>query len=130
MGWPYVLHTPGHPELGEDYLKQLVQLRAARDPLGKAENLHWYYLSDQEPDEELIVKLFDSISLGENAQEADVPFYEMEKGGRASKYRHLPFGEFVAIFLARAAILFRHTKICISQYKRVNSTFWCLFTML
>ena len=75
MGWPYVFHTPGHPELGEDYLKQLVQLRAARDPLGKVENLHWYYLSDQEPDEELIVKLFDSMSLGENAQEADVPFH-------------------------------------------------------
>jgi hypothetical protein len=38
-------------------------------------SLKWYYLSEQKPDEVLIIKLVDSAALGEHAQDAGAPWH-------------------------------------------------------
>lgn len=38
------------------------------------EALKWYYVSDQEPDEVLLIKFFDSASLGDERDQAGGPY--------------------------------------------------------
>jgi hypothetical protein len=77
--WPYLNRIPGHAELGGDYLKQYAMLGVKGEERPnipeKGEPLKWYYLPAQEPDEVLFIQLFDSASLGTNAQYAGAPWH-------------------------------------------------------
>ena len=77
--WPYLNRIPGPAELGGDYLRQYAMLGVKEEerpsiPDG-SEPLKWYYLPAQEPDEVLFIQLFDSASLGTNAQHAGAPWH-------------------------------------------------------
>jgi hypothetical protein len=77
--WPYLNRIPGPAELGGDYLKQYAMLGVKGEerpsiPDG-SKRLKWYYLPAQEPDEVLFIQLFDSASLGTNAQHAGAPWH-------------------------------------------------------
>ncbi|KAI9743131.1 MAG: hypothetical protein M1818_003426 [Claussenomyces sp. TS43310] len=77
--WPYENRIPGPPELGGDYLKEYAMLGVrGESPVSDSNSSHslqWYYLSAQERDEVLFIKLFDSAALGEDAQEAGAPWH-------------------------------------------------------
>lgn len=77
--WPYLNRIPGTAELGGDYLKQYAMLgvKAEERPgiPDESEPVKWYYLPGQEPDEVLFIQLFDSASLGTNAQHAGAPWH-------------------------------------------------------
>jgi hypothetical protein len=77
--WPYENKIPGCTDLGGDFLKEFAMLgvkgaapSAASDGVT---SLKWYYLSEQEPDEVLIIKLVDSAALGKHAQDAGAPWH-------------------------------------------------------
>ena len=77
--WPYENKIPGPPELGGDFLKEYamlgVQGESPESNFDSSNSLQWYYLSAQEPDEVLVIKLFDSAALGEDALEAGAPWH-------------------------------------------------------
>jgi len=63
-------------------LKEFAILGVQEDSLASS-SLQWYYLSQQEPDEVLLVKFFDSAALGEDSQEAGAPFHASPEIGAA-----------------------------------------------
>jgi hypothetical protein len=70
--WPYLNKIPGSAELGGDFLKEYAMLGVEGEEAppsipDESGPLKWYYVSAQEPDEVLFIKLFDSASLGANA---------------------------------------------------------------
>lgn len=82
--WPYENKTPGHANLGGDFLKQYAMLGVPGEGIdttadhnggGNIDPLKWHYISAQEPDEVLFIKLFDSASLGSSAQHAGAPWH-------------------------------------------------------
>jgi hypothetical protein len=82
--WPYENKIPGTsankvpetPELDGDFLKEFAMLGVQKEfPQSSDTNLKFYYISDQEPDEVLLVKLFDSAALGEETQHAGAPWH-------------------------------------------------------
>jgi hypothetical protein len=77
--WPYENKIPGKAELGGDFLKEYamlgVQQELPQDNSNSSNSLKWYYFSAQEPDDVLVIKLFDSAALGEDTQEADAPWH-------------------------------------------------------
>ena len=84
--WQYDIRVPGNEKLGGDFLRRLVQMKV--DPLDlstetMAAPLHFHYLRDQEHDEVLLVKFFDSAALGPEAEEADGPFHGSPDVGAA-----------------------------------------------
>ena len=69
MMWQYDVREPGfagdwHREL------EMAKVRPHCADGAVCEDLKWYYVSDMQPDEVLVLKLFDSASLGEGAEEA------------------------------------------------------------
>lgn len=54
-------------------------------PVGEAD-WQWYYLSAQEPDEVLVVKLFDIAAPGQDAQHADAPWHASPKIGEVEDH--------------------------------------------
>lgn len=76
--WPCENKVSGAPELGGDFLKEYAMLGVqGESPVNNSNScnsLQWYYLSAQEPDEVLIVKLFDSIALVEDSQDSSAPW--------------------------------------------------------
>jgi hypothetical protein len=77
--WPYENKIPGDPELGGDFLKEYAMLgvRGESPESGSHSSnyLQWYYLSEQEPEEVLFIKLFDSAALGDDSEEAGAPWH-------------------------------------------------------
>ena len=79
--WPYLNKVPGTTELGGDYLKEYATLgvRSEEAPPGAqkkdGEGSEWYYISEQQPNEVLFVKLFDSASLGPNSEYMGPPWH-------------------------------------------------------
>ncbi|KAI9838970.1 MAG: hypothetical protein M1819_004178 [Sarea resinae] len=74
--WPYENKIPGPPELDGDFLKEFAMLGVrGESPNSSSNALKWYYLSEQDIDEVLAIKLFDSAALGENSQEAGAPWH-------------------------------------------------------
>lgn len=75
--FPYVNKVPGPKELNGDYLKQYAMLGVQGEEAPKDEQvaLKWYYISEHEPDEVLFIKLFDSASLGADAEHASAPWH-------------------------------------------------------
>ena len=77
--WPYENKIPGQPEFSSDYLREYAMLGVqAESPVSNSDSsnsLQWYYISEQEPDEVLFIKLFDSAALGEDAQDAGAPWH-------------------------------------------------------
>lgn len=78
----YENKVPGPANLGGDFLKEYAVLglteRATEDCDDANDNsstLKWYYVSAQEPDEVLFIKLFDSAGLGEDSQHAGAPWH-------------------------------------------------------
>ncbi|KUJ09899.1 uncharacterized protein LY89DRAFT_723764 [Mollisia scopiformis] len=63
---PYLNKIPGAEELGGDYLREYAML-GVQSEKPKSEKhtagLKWYYVSQQQPDEVLFIKLFDSAAL-------------------------------------------------------------------
>ena len=76
--WPYLNRSRGVPELGGDFLKEFAMLgvnRKEQEGDSKDDAVKWYYVSNQEPDEVLFIKQFDSASLGPKAQHAPAPWH-------------------------------------------------------
>lgn len=82
--WPYENKIPGQANLGGDFLKQYAMLGISGEDIdttnvhnngSDVDPLEWYYVSAQEPDEVLFIKLFDSASLGSSAQHAGAPWH-------------------------------------------------------
>lgn len=78
--FPYHNRVPGTAELGGDWLKEYALLGVqseypAETTSSERDALKWYYLSRQEPDDVLFIKLFDSAALGENAEHAGAPYH-------------------------------------------------------
>jgi hypothetical protein len=77
----YHNRAAGHPNLGGDYLKEFAMLGTKGKSFsskvggGDSPDLKWYYVSGQETDEVLIIKLVDSAALGDDAQDADAPWH-------------------------------------------------------
>lgn len=86
--WPYENRFLSPAELGGEYLREFAKLGVTREsPEGNSKSsdfLKWYYLSEQETDEVLIIKLFDSAALGENSQEACAPWHGSPEIGAAA----------------------------------------------
>ena len=71
--WQYDIRNMGRYG---DWNKELEMLRIRHHVVGEAqdgvdETIDWYYLPDQETDEVLVFKLFDSAALDESAEEAE-----------------------------------------------------------
>lgn len=81
---PYDNKIPGSEELGGDYLKEYAALgvEQAEDEAG-SDRPKWFYVSGQEPDEVIFIKLFDSASLGEKAEHAPAPWHASPEIGSA-----------------------------------------------
>ena len=74
--WPYENRIPGPADLNGDYLKEFAMLGVkGESPVNDSDPPQWYYLSGQEPDEVLFVKLFDSAALGEETADAGAPWH-------------------------------------------------------
>jgi hypothetical protein len=76
--WPYLNRYKGVPELGGDFLKEFAMLgvnRKEQEGDSKDDAVKWYYVSNQEPDEVLFIKQFDSAALGSKAQHAPAPWH-------------------------------------------------------
>lgn len=73
--WPYENKNPGSQELGGDFLKEYAMLGVQGESPMSNPDIQWYYLSAQEPDEVLFIKLFDSAALGHDAQHAGAPWH-------------------------------------------------------
>lgn len=69
MMWQYDVRVPG---FAGDWNRELEMAKVQPGCVdGKVcENMKWYYVSEMQPDEVLILKLFDSAALGEGAEEA------------------------------------------------------------
>ncbi|CRG86466.1 hypothetical protein PISL3812_03472 [Talaromyces islandicus] len=80
--------VPGPPHLGGDFLKEyaVLGLQSVGDSGDAAQvsTLKWYYVSAQEPDEVLFIKLFDSAALGEDARHAGAPWHASPDVGDAN----------------------------------------------
>lgn len=77
--WPYLNRYKGVPELGGDFLKEFAMLGVDRREQapggGDKDDVKWYYVSNQQPDEVLFIKQFDSASLGSKSQHAPAPWH-------------------------------------------------------
>lgn len=78
--WPYLNKIPGSAELGGDFLKEYAMLGVEGEEAppsipDESGPLKWCYVSAQEPDEVLFIKLFDIASLGANAQHGGAPWH-------------------------------------------------------
>lgn len=77
--WPYLNKMSGAQELGGDYLREFAMLgvnKKEQASIGNSDNAgKWYYVSNQEPDEVLFIKQFDSAARGSNAQHAPAPWH-------------------------------------------------------
>lgn len=77
--WPYENKIPGASELGGDFLKEYAMLgvrgESSESGPDSSNSLQWYYLAEQEPDEVLFIKLFDSAALGDDSEEAGAPWH-------------------------------------------------------
>ena len=75
--WSYEVRVPGKDG---DWNRELEMLRVKPDRVGETkgvpreevdDSIDWYYLPEQEPDEVLVFKLFDSAGLDASAQESE-----------------------------------------------------------
>lgn len=87
--WPYLNRIPGAADIKGDYLKEFAMLgvKAEQPPApvdADAGSLKWYYISKQEPDEVLFIKLFDSAALGELSTHAGAPWHASPEIGDAA----------------------------------------------
>lgn len=78
LHWPYENRIPGTKGPSGDFLRQFAMLglrgeSSASDGITGA--LNFYYVSAQEPDEVMFIKLFDSAALGKDAQHAGAPYH-------------------------------------------------------
>lgn len=73
--------VPGPAHLGGDFLKEYAVLGLDKttvedsSDVAQDSGLKWYYVSAQDPDEVLFIKLFDSAALGDDAQHAGAPWH-------------------------------------------------------
>ncbi|KAK5997677.1 Gibberellin cluster GA4 desaturase [Cladobotryum mycophilum] len=84
--WRYENKVPGPEELSGDFLKEYAMLGVQGEDAATQEgnnSLKWYYVSGQERDEVLFIKLFDSASLGADAQHAGAPWHASPEIGNA-----------------------------------------------
>ena len=76
VDWSYENKIPGIPELGGDYLKQFAMLGVKSETAPEGDSpLDFYYISNQEANEVLFIKLFDSASLGSESEHAGAPWH-------------------------------------------------------
>lgn len=72
---------PGAEEPGGDFVRELGMLLAnlksgdAQKDEEEEQELNWQYVCDMTRDEALLIKFFDSKSLGQNSTEADAPWH-------------------------------------------------------
>ncbi|KAF7188222.1 Oxidoreductase chyM [Pseudocercospora fuligena] len=78
----------GDEELKGDFLKEYTMLGVsnaeARSEDVDDDAIKWYHVSEQEPDEVLFIKLFDSYALGISAQHAPAPWHGSPEIGDAA----------------------------------------------
>ena len=69
MMWQYDVRAPG---FAGDWNRELEMAKVRPDCADGTvcEDLKWYYISEMQPEEVLVLKLFDSASLGDGAEEA------------------------------------------------------------
>lgn len=84
--WPYMNRYPGADELGGDFLKEFAfcGVNGIEAP-AHDDAIEFHYVSEQEPDEVLFIKLFDSASLGLHAKHASAPWHASPEIGDAAK---------------------------------------------
>lgn len=75
----------GDPDLNGDFLKEYTMLgvKSPEAPVPD-DSLKWYYVSEQEPDEVLFIKLFDSAALGADSEHAPAPWHGSPEIGEAA----------------------------------------------
>ena len=90
--WPYHNKIPGPQDMGGDFIKEygMLGVRQEEPPAQTMTNapgsdsLKWYYISQQQPDEVLFIKLFDSASLGANSDYTGAPWHASPEVGTAA----------------------------------------------
>ncbi|KAF7193060.1 Gibberellin cluster GA4 desaturase [Pseudocercospora fuligena] len=70
--WPYENRIPGYKG---DYLKEYAMLGTKTREQQEGDQMKWYYVPKQRPEEVLFIKLFDSASLGEGSEHASAPWH-------------------------------------------------------
>lgn len=87
--WPYFNRIPGPADFHGDFLREFAFLgvKSKEAPAAGADDgdLKWYYMSEQEPEEVLFIKLFDSAALGETSTHAGSPYHASPEIGDAAK---------------------------------------------
>ncbi|EME79968.1 uncharacterized protein MYCFIDRAFT_77772 [Pseudocercospora fijiensis CIRAD86] len=74
----------GDGELRGDFLKEYTMLGVKDGEVRRGKGIQWFYVSEQEPDEVLFVKLFDSFALGPDAKHAAAPWHGSPEIGDAA----------------------------------------------